>query len=118
MKTLRKIAVTMAVTMLAATLGIDQAAAAPATTVNPLAPYIGQCVGMITTAPDVGMVPGVLRAADQDHVEMELLGSGWPTFVFMPHVSVALVATSESCVTEGGVSMKEMLESIASEGRQ
>ncbi len=110
MKPLHHIAAIAA--LVAATFGAGKAAAAP-TSANPLSSYIGQCVAFFTTEADLGSAFGLLRAAEDEYVELELFGVGYPTFVYMSHVTVAMADPSGSCLEQASISIRELLERSA-----
>jgi hypothetical protein len=84
MKTLHHIAATL----LALSLGIDQAAAAPASVVNALSPYVGECVVLGTNNELVG-ARGVLQTVNETYAQLDV--QGIPILSFMSHVAVAIV---------------------------
>ena len=118
MKTLRYVTATM----LVATLGNHQAAAAPQT--NPLSAHIGQCVSILPNN-DIYVAPGVLRTANDTHIELDVdpYGDGrrLPILYFMTHVEAAIPDPDNllgMCGAAQSTEVAKKLRAMVSTGRE
>lgn len=87
---------------------------------NPLSPYIGDCIGVVTTS-EIAGITGVLQSASETHIELGLGVERYPVVALMPHVVFAIVDTDGEllqCDPSQSTGVAELLEKFAPQMRE